>query len=68
MNRQEYLEDMAALQKEVPELLEDIREYALFSRLNGDHDAAERAQAMAEFVEAAFQDILNPFAPTFSDN
>ena len=68
MNREEYEKEMAALGRDVPALLADIREYQTFSRLVGDCAAAERAQAMAEFVEEVFDDILHPFAPTFSDN
>jgi hypothetical protein len=65
---QQYLEDIEFLRKEVPSLLEDIRKYALHSRLEGDHDAVERAQAMTDFVEEAFKDFLHPFDHNFSEN
>lgn len=68
MDRREYEQEMAALRRDVPALLNDINEYVLLARLEGRTDAAERCLAMAQFVEEVFSDILNPFAPTFSDN
>ncbi len=68
MNRQQYEEDMTALRQEVPELLTDIRQYAMYARIRGDHAAVERAESMAEFVEEIFFDLLHPFAPKFSEN
>lgn len=68
MDQQEYEAERAALAREVPELLNDIRQYALLARLEGDQAAVERAEAIADFVEEVFAEILQPFAPIISEN
>ena len=68
MNQREYEEEVAALTREVPELIEEIRAYIEQSLIEGRPDVAERFGPAMELLEEMLAEFLDPFAPRFSDN